>query len=72
MTSKENYAALLLRITPEMRDSLDQAAHGMQMSRTAFIRLSLARNLAYWRSVEAGECLQRLQVIARHEMVSAG
>ena len=55
---------LILRLTRDMVDSLDDAAHAMKMSRTAFIRLSLARNLGYWRAVEADECVQRLQAIA--------
>jgi len=37
------------------------------MSRTAFISLSAARTLAYWRAVEAAECVQRLQAIAARE-----
>ena len=45
--------ALTLRIPEEMLARLDEAAYRKRMSRTAFMRESLARNLAYFLDVES-------------------
>ena len=44
--------ALTLRIPEEMLTRLDEAAYGKRMSRTAFMRESLNRNIAYTLEVE--------------------
>jgi predicted transcriptional regulator len=45
--------ALTLRIPEEMLSRLDEAAYRKRMSRTAFMRESLNRNLAYFLDVES-------------------
>lgn len=59
---RHDFVALTLRITEELVAELDEAAHLLQMTRTALIRQSLYRNLAFFREVERPECVRRLQI----------
>lgn len=61
---RHNFVALTLRITEELVAELDEAAHLLQMTRTALIRQSLYRNLAFFREVERPECVRRLQSLS--------
>jgi predicted transcriptional regulator len=51
--SAKKAVALTLRIPSEMLSELDDAAWRKHMTRTAFIRESLARNLSYFNHVES-------------------
>jgi predicted transcriptional regulator len=57
-TGTKKIVALTLRLPEEMLASLDQAAWQKRMTRTAFIRESLARNLAYFLDVESRAPMQ--------------
>lgn len=59
-----SFVALTLRITEDLLAELDEAAHLLQMTRTALIRQSLYRNIAFFREVERPECVRRLQIAA--------
>jgi len=59
-----NFVAITLRITEDLLAELDEAAHLLQMTRTALMRQSLFRNLAFFREVERPECVRRLQASA--------
>ena len=50
--------ALTLRIPRELLARLDEAAYRKRMSRTAFMRESLARNLAYFSDVESKAAME--------------
>jgi predicted transcriptional regulator len=50
--SAKQAVALTLRIPSDMLSELDDAAWRKHMTRTAFIRESLARNLSYFTHVE--------------------
>lgn len=52
-TDTKKIVALTLRIPEEMLARLDEAAYRKRMSRTAFMRESLIRNLAYFVEVES-------------------
>jgi len=51
--STKGIVALTLRIPGEMLSRLDEAAWQKRISRTAFMRESLSRNLAYFIEVES-------------------
>jgi predicted transcriptional regulator len=51
--STKKIVALTLRISVELLEELDEAAYRKRMSRTAFMRESLTRNLAYFLEVES-------------------
>ena len=52
-TATKTVVALTLRVPEEMLARLDEAAYRKRMSRTAFMRESLTRNLAYFLDVES-------------------
>jgi uncharacterized protein (DUF1778 family) len=56
-TETQTVVALTLRIPEEMLAHLDEAAWLKRMSRTAFMRESLNRNLAYSLDVESKAAL---------------
>ena len=70
MAENKKSSALLLRLTPEMIETLDELAHALKLSRTAYIRLCIARGVGYSRAVELPECAKRLDVVARQETAS--
>jgi len=56
-TDTRTVVALTLRVPEEMLARLDEAAYRKRMSRTAFMRESLNRNLAYSLEVESKAAL---------------
>jgi hypothetical protein len=72
MAENKKSPALLLRLTPEMIETLDELAHALKLSRTAYVGLCLARGVGYSRAVELPQCARRLDAVARQEMVGAG
>ena len=60
MTAAKKVVALTLRIPTGMLSRLDEAAWRKRISRTAFIRESLNRNLEYFQQVES-KCAARQQ-----------
>lgn len=57
-TDDKKIVALTLRIPEEMLSRLDEASWQKRMSRTAFMRESLTRNLAYFSTVESKAAMQ--------------
>jgi predicted transcriptional regulator len=53
MTGTKKTVALTLRIPRELLARLDEAAYRKRMSRTAFMRESLTRNISYFLDVES-------------------